>query len=108
MGNVPASKLVEATHQYEYLTLGFCLVQVGGAFCFAPSERHMYCLVSVVEHFGRSGSGHYTVYRRVKAKNDGDVVRWFCISDSQVHSVSEDEVLAAEASVLFYERISED
>lgn len=93
-------------------------MQVGGTLCFAPSERHMYCLVSVVEHFGRSGSGgHYTVYRRAKAKNDGDdpvgiaepaLVRWFCISDSQVHSVSEEEVLAAEASVLFYERISED
>ncbi|KAI8540699.1 hypothetical protein RHMOL_Rhmol08G0006400 [Rhododendron molle] len=91
--------------------------KVGGTFCFAPSERHMYCLVSVVEHFGRSGSGHYTVYRRAKAKTDGDdpvgigepaLVRWFCISDSQVHSVSEEEVLAAEASVLFYERISED
>ncbi|XP_058179444.1 ubiquitin carboxyl-terminal hydrolase 27 isoform X3 [Rhododendron vialii] len=91
--------------------------KVGGTFCFVPSERHMYCLVSVVEHFGRSGSGHYTVYRRAKAKNDGDdpvgiaepaLVRWFCISDSQVHSVSEEEVLAADASVLFYERISED
>ncbi|KAH7851989.1 hypothetical protein Vadar_019173 [Vaccinium darrowii] len=90
--------------------------KVGGTFLFAPSERHMYCLVSVVEHFGRSGSGHYTVYRRVKAKYDGvpvgiagpALVRWFCISDSQVHSVSEEEVLGAEASMLFYERISED
>lgn len=35
-------------------------------------------------------------------------MQWFCISDSQVLSVSEREVLAAEASVLFYERISED
>lgn len=76
----------------------------------APSESDdLYQLVSVVEHFGRSGSGHYTVYRRALINNDGDSnpVRWFCISDSQVHGVSERDVLAAEASLLFYEKLSE-
>ncbi|GMI85379.1 hypothetical protein HRI_002207200 [Hibiscus trionum] len=33
--------------------------------------------------------------------------KWFCISDSQVCSVLEKDVLAAEASLLFYERIVE-
>lgn len=76
----------------------------------ASSERYdMYQLVSVVEHFGRSGSGHYTIYRRALVENNGDEnpIRWFCISDSYTRSVSEREVLAAEASLLFYEKVSE-
>ncbi|KAL8473738.1 hypothetical protein ACS0TY_030546 [Phlomoides rotata] len=80
----------------------------------APSRPQMYRLVSVVEHFGNSGSGHYTVYRKVRGKlGDEDHVgllesaleHWFCISDSQVDSVSEKEVLDANASLLFYEKI---
>lgn len=75
-----------------------------------------YRLVSVVEHFGSSGNGHYTVYRRVTDKlNNGDCGRvsvsspvyWFCVSDSQVQNVSEKDVLAAEASMLFYEKVQE-
>ncbi|XP_057500362.1 ubiquitin carboxyl-terminal hydrolase 27 isoform X1 [Actinidia eriantha] len=85
--------------------------KVEGSCHFAPWELHTYRLVSVVEHFGGGGSGHYSVYRRVSAKNknDGDhpVVHWFCISDSYVQCVSEKDVLGAEASMLFYEKISE-
>ena len=78
----------------------------------APSGC-LYRLVSVVEHFGGAGSGHYTIYRSSRAnlcKNEldeppeSDTICWFCISDSQVHRVSEKEVLAAEASLLFYEK----
>jgi ubiquitin carboxyl-terminal hydrolase 30 len=32
-------------------------------------------------------------------------MRWFCVSDSQVEAVSVEDVLSAEASLLFYERI---
>ncbi|GMP25496.1 hypothetical protein CsSME_00002335 [Camellia sinensis var. sinensis] len=82
--------------------------KVDGNCHLAPSRHYIYCLVSVVQHFGRAAGGHYTVYRRVRAKNDGGGdVHWFCISDSEVYSVSERDVLAAEASVLFYEKISE-
>ncbi|XP_058087896.1 ubiquitin carboxyl-terminal hydrolase 27 isoform X4 [Magnolia sinica] len=79
-----------------------------------PSKSYMYRLVSVVEHYGKAGSGHYAVYRSAKAKSDaGDSegkfkiadVHWFYVSDNQVMSVSEEAVLAAEASLLFYERI---
>ncbi|KAG2716429.1 hypothetical protein I3760_03G125400 [Carya illinoinensis] len=78
------------------------------------SETHLYRLVSVVEHFGRAGSGHYTVYRSVSSdlhkfvpddQSEPASARWFCISDSDVQCVSEEEVLAAEASLLFYEKI---
>ncbi|KAH1032779.1 hypothetical protein J1N35_044953 [Gossypium stocksii] len=79
-----------------------------------PSETRLYRLASVVEHFGRPGGGHYTVYRSMRTKSDEEdsdeytepaTTKWFCISDSQVCSVSETDVLAAEASLLFYERI---
>lgn len=80
----------------------------------ASSSCCLYRLVSVVEHFGRPGSGHYTVYRCVKDdsfKEDTDnlfepaSVCWFCISDSVVYRVSVEDVLSAEASMLFYEKI---
>lgn len=76
----------------------------------------MYRLVTVVEHFGRTGSGHYTVYRSVRVASESDEgdedcddpcedLSWFSISDSQVSRVSESDVLGAEASLLFYERL---
>ncbi|KAD7478431.1 hypothetical protein R6Q59_007882 [Mikania micrantha] len=73
------------------------------------STRHyIYNLVSVVEHFGNAGSGHYTVYRRVISKiNDDCHVYWVGVSDSQVYRVSEEDVLGAEASLLFYEKVSQ-
>uniref|UniRef100_A0A803KX84 Ubiquitin carboxyl-terminal hydrolase n=1 Tax=Chenopodium quinoa TaxID=63459 RepID=A0A803KX84_CHEQI len=78
-----------------------------------PPKNILYRLVSVVEHFGRAGSGHYTVYRGMAtqmAKGDGvsetdAPLQWFRISDSEVHNASEEEVLGAEATLLFYERI---
>lgn len=75
----------------------------------------LYRLVSVVEHFGRDGSsGHYTVYRSVRTDSYRDEphnsfepssVCWFGISDSEVYRVSIEDVLAAEASLLFYEKM---
>ncbi|KAE8679065.1 Ubiquitin carboxyl-terminal hydrolase 27 [Hibiscus syriacus] len=90
--------------------------KVSSAGKLPPPETKLYRLVSVVEHFGRSGGGHYTVYRSMRTKPDEEgsaecpdpaTTKWFCISDSQVCSVSEKDVLAAEASLLFYERIIE-
>ncbi|CAK8578901.1 unnamed protein product [Lathyrus sativus] len=73
----------------------------------------VYQLVSVVEHFGETGGGHYIVYRCVRSESSdvsGDCfnqnsMHWFCVSDSHVDAVSVDDVLSAEASLLFYERI---
>lgn len=78
-----------------------------------PSQTCLYRLVSVVEHYGIAGSGHYTVYRSVRADSHKEVpdeqfepaTSWFCVSDSEVHGVSEKDVLDAEASLLFYEKI---
>ncbi|KAI4330138.1 hypothetical protein MLD38_028443 [Melastoma candidum] len=79
------------------------------------SKGNLYRLISVIQHFGRTGGGHYTVYRAVRSKpctescegNSSEplTTQWFHISDSQVYHVSESEVLAAEASLLFYEKL---
>ncbi|XP_055832869.1 ubiquitin carboxyl-terminal hydrolase 27 isoform X2 [Solanum dulcamara] len=88
----------------------------GGGSRITPSKSHKYRLASVVQHFGIVGSGHYTVYRRVTAKISEDnpagllgsaVDKWFCISDTDVYSVSERDVLDAEATLLFYEKVSD-
>ncbi|XP_010555308.2 PREDICTED: ubiquitin carboxyl-terminal hydrolase 27 isoform X2 [Tarenaya hassleriana] len=79
-----------------------------------PSRKgSLYRLVTVVEHFGRTGSGHYTGYRGVKLETREEEeeekgceeFRWFRISDSEVYGVPESDVLSAEASLLFYERL---
>ncbi|CAH1436847.1 unnamed protein product [Lactuca virosa] len=85
-----------------------------------PNGDHTYNLVSVVEHFGSTGGGHYTVYRRVSKKKTNDNnnteidvisepcdVYWVGVSDSHVCRVSEEDVLGSRASLLFYERVLE-
>ncbi|CAM8948063.1 unnamed protein product [Rhodiola kirilowii] len=82
----------------------------------APRVPPLYRLVSVVEHMGKTGGGHYTVYRRTKSQRNGEEPnsvnmaspdQWFLVSDSDVHPVTEKDVLSAQASILFYERINE-
>ncbi|XP_027363784.1 LOW QUALITY PROTEIN: ubiquitin carboxyl-terminal hydrolase 27 [Abrus precatorius] len=93
-----------------------CTDKVDGSCNLVSQETCLYQLVSVVEHFGRAGSGHYTVYRceRVEPSEAGSddysnqtPMHWFCVSDSQVQAASEEDVLSSEASLLFYERIPE-
>ncbi|KAF8715577.1 hypothetical protein HU200_027239 [Digitaria exilis] len=75
------------------------------------SSIKLYGLSAVVEHYGKCGGGHYAVYRRVQSNPDpgqplaGLCKRWFYISDGHVSEVSEDDVLGAEATLLFYERL---
>ncbi len=64
---------------------------------------------AVVHHGGSSGSGHYTVYRRVQPEQDvlaaaGEHTLWFSISDEVVRQASLHDVLACQATLLFYER----
>ncbi|KAI3771708.1 hypothetical protein L6452_02875 [Arctium lappa] len=73
------------------------------------SGHHSYNLVSVGEHFGNTGSGHYIVYRRIlKNCETSESYYWDGVSDSEVCMVSEEDVLAADgATLLFYRRVSE-
>lgn len=79
----------------------------------SSSRSKLYGLAAVVEHYGICGGGHYSAYRRVASNSEAnDLVRppasfgkqWFYISDDHVSQVSEGDVLAAEATLLFYER----
>ncbi|MBA0699615.1 hypothetical protein Goari_001230 [Gossypium aridum] len=112
--NDKVSALEASCRGSHALQFTICVMIVSLNSKLPPSETKLYRLASVVEHFGRPGGGHYTVYRSMRTKSDEEdsdeysepaTTKWFCISDSQVCSVSEKDVLAAEASLLFYERI---
>ncbi|KAF2685581.1 ubiquitin carboxyl-terminal hydrolase-like protein 22 [Lentithecium fluviatile CBS 122367] len=60
-----------------------------------PANALFYELCGVIVHKGKIDSGHYVSYSR--EGND-----WFAFDDSKVVLVSEAEVLAAEAYLLFY------
>jgi ubiquitin carboxyl-terminal hydrolase 22/27/51 len=60
-----------------------------------PANSLFYELSGVIVHKGKIDSGHYVSYSR--EGND-----WFAFDDSKVVLVSEAEVLAAEAYLLFY------
>ncbi|CAJ2676917.1 unnamed protein product [Trifolium pratense] len=107
LNEFPCSSSSENTHSNTQSQF----IDTVDASCNSDSQDTcLYQLVSVVEHFGRAGGGHYTVYRCVRSESsdvsgDQHSMSWFCVSDSQVHSVSVEDVLSAEASLLFYERI---
>ncbi|KAF2641347.1 ubiquitin carboxyl-terminal hydrolase-like protein 22 [Massarina eburnea CBS 473.64] len=61
----------------------------------SPAHSLQYELSAVIVHKGKLDSGHYVNYSR-----EGD--DWFAFDDSKVVLVSEAEVLAAEAYLLFY------
>lgn len=67
--------------------------------CFRTLTRAhaMYELYAVVNHIGGMGSGHYTAY----VKKAG---RWTCCNDDRVHAISEEDVVSANAYLLFYAR----
>ncbi|KAJ4365559.1 hypothetical protein N0V83_008179 [Neocucurbitaria cava] len=61
----------------------------------SPANSLIYELSSVIVHKGKIDSGHYISYSREGSD-------WFMFDDSKVVLVSETEVLAAEAYLLFY------
>lgn len=60
-----------------------------------PAPSLPYDLLAVVNHSGGMAQGHYTAYVK-------EIGRWFRFDDTWVHEVSEEEVLASEAYILFY------
>ena len=56
-----------------------------------------YDLYAVCNHIGNMNSGHYTAYCR--NHRDG---RWYSYDDTQVHPISESEVVTKNAYMLFY------
>ena len=76
-----------------------------------PSEKismdQAYRLSAVIEHIGDMFSGHFVTYRRSPYVKAGETFsnRWLYTSDECVREVFLEEVLRAEAYMLFYERI---
>eukprot|EP00002_Diphylleia_rotans_P020287 TRINITY_DN3940_c0_g1_i1.p1 TRINITY_DN3940_c0_g1~~TRINITY_DN3940_c0_g1_i1.p1 ORF type:complete len:346 (+),score=89.31 TRINITY_DN3940_c0_g1_i1:1339-2376(+) len=65
-----------------------------------PNKRFAkYRLVGIVEHSGSMSGGHYIAYVCFQGN-------WYYASDSSVRRTSEQEVLSAQASILFYEASS--
>ncbi|GLD57455.1 ubiquitin carboxyl-terminal hydrolase 31-like protein [Lates japonicus] len=62
-------------------------------------EDYLYDLYAVCNHHGTMQGGHYTAH--CKNSIDG---QWYCFDDSDVHSISEDEVCKQTAYILFYQR----
>ena len=68
-------------------------------------EYHL--VAAVVHHGGGSGSGHYTVYRRVRLEGQQQYSphdHWFSISDEHVNKVDVRDVIECEATLLTYEQ----
>merc|ERR1711892_123280 len=65
-----------------------------------PSHgQAVYDLISVSNHYGGMGGGHYTAYG--KNKTDGN---WYYFDDSSVTQTNEEAVVTKAAYVLFYQR----
>jgi len=70
-----------------------------------PSKKSQlnYLLRAVVVHQGSAESGHYYAYCLVKERPERV---WEMFSDERHHPVSEADVLASQATLLFYDRIA--
>lgn len=68
---------------------------------YVYTDRHdaKYDLFAVSNHYGSSGSGHYTAY----CKNFVNKA-WYCFDDTKVTRIDEDNVVSNAAYVLFYKR----
>ena len=71
----------------------------------------LYSLRAVVTHYGRHENGHYICYRKSPRSDIGqneekDESLWWRLSDDEVSSVSQENVLAqGEVFMLFYEQV---
>lgn len=108
-----SSKITKFVSYPEFLDVaGLCLtkhdLKVEGAEPDAKTSTQ-FRLVGVVVHGGSLHSGHYDAYVRVPARSKEDeaseIETWMRASDSHVREATREEALAAEAYLLFYERV---
>ena len=73
--------------------------------CRTSPSGSAYRLVAVIVHHGSTRYGHYTTYRSVLRMSERCCdEQWVCVSDEDVRDAHVREVLACQASILFYER----
>lgn len=66
------------------------------------SQRQIYELYAVSNHYGSMASGHYTANIKLLDEN-----RWYNFDDSHVSAINEEDVKSGAAYVLFYRRVRE-
>lgn len=64
------------------------------------SQRQLYELYALTNHYGSMGSGHYTAHIKLIDEN-----KWYSFDDSHISLINEEEVKSAAAYVLFYRRV---
>ncbi|XP_013774593.1 ubiquitin carboxyl-terminal hydrolase 31-like, partial [Limulus polyphemus] len=68
---------------------------------FAHPDDNVYELYAVCNHHGNMEGGHYTGYCRNPV--DG---KWYLFDDTKVSSIQENEIVSADAYILFYQHTS--
>ncbi|WOL11391.1 ubiquitin carboxyl-terminal hydrolase 5-like [Canna indica] len=63
------------------------------------SQRQIYELYALSNHYGSMASGHYTAHIKLLDEN-----KWYNFDDSHISPINEDDVKSAAAYVLFYRR----
>ena len=58
-----------------------------------------YDLIGVVNHFGSTGSGHYTAYINHCSRPESDTCEWYCYNDNLVTSLTESQLEVGTAVV---------
>ncbi|XP_042451811.1 ubiquitin carboxyl-terminal hydrolase 5 isoform X1 [Zingiber officinale] len=66
------------------------------------SQRQMYELYALSNHYGSMASGHYTAHIKLLDEN-----RWYNFDDNHISPINEEDVKSAAAYVLFYRRTRE-
>ncbi|XP_031391982.1 ubiquitin carboxyl-terminal hydrolase 5 isoform X1 [Punica granatum] len=64
------------------------------------SQRQLYELYALINHYGGMGSGHYMANIKLLDEN-----RWYNFDDSHITPINEDDVKSNGAYVLFYRRV---
>ncbi|KAL5809819.1 hypothetical protein ACOSQ4_026387 [Xanthoceras sorbifolium] len=67
------------------------------------SQRQLYELYALTNHYGGMGSGHYTAHIKLLDEN-----RWYNFDDSHISPINEEDVKSAAAYVLFYRTVKRD
>ncbi|KAJ6778899.1 UBIQUITIN CARBOXYL-TERMINAL HYDROLASE 5 [Salix koriyanagi] len=64
------------------------------------TQRQLYELYALTNHYGGMGSGHYTAHIKLLDEN-----RWYNFDDTHISPINEEDVKSAAAYVLFYRRV---
>ncbi|XP_073317409.1 ubiquitin carboxyl-terminal hydrolase 5-like [Primulina huaijiensis] len=67
------------------------------------TQRQIYELYALTNHYGGMGSGHYTAHIKLLDEN-----KWYNFDDSHLSPINEEDVKSVAAYVLFYRKVNSD